>query len=82
MFFCLFHRASDILWTQATAKAISRTGALFFGLVSDTALGCWNENQPLKRRNIVSNCKYFFLIFFYNISSNIFNSNNTDCFLK
>ncbi|XP_012344034.1 major royal jelly protein 2 [Apis florea] len=45
-----YRGASDILWTQATAKAISRTGALFFGLVSDTALGCWNENQPLKRR--------------------------------
>lgn len=47
-----YQGASDILWTQASAKAISETGALFFGLVSDTALGCWNENRPLKRRNI------------------------------
>ncbi|XP_016911088.1 major royal jelly protein 5 [Apis cerana] len=47
-----YQGASDILWTQATAKAISKTGALFFGLVTDTALGCWNENRPLKRGNI------------------------------
>lgn len=79
--FCLFHRASDILWTQATAKAISKTGALFFGLVTDTALGCWNENRPLKRGNIVSNCKYFFFYIAF-ISNNIFSLNNTDCLLK
>lgn len=42
----------NILWTQASAKGISDNGVLFFGLVGDTSLACWNENRLLDRRNI------------------------------
>lgn len=44
--------AEDILWTQSSAKAVSRSGAVFFGLVSDTSIGCWNEFRSLNRENI------------------------------
>nr|XP_033183503.1 uncharacterized protein LOC117153503 [Bombus vancouverensis nearcticus] len=44
--------AEDILWTQASAKAVSRSGAVFFGLVNDTSIGCWNEFRSLNRENI------------------------------
>ncbi|CAD1480573.1 unnamed protein product, partial [Heterotrigona itama] len=46
-------KGEDILWTQASAKAASRTGAIFFGLVGDTSIACINEHRPLKRHNIV-----------------------------
>lgn len=54
-------RKENILWTQASAKGISDNGVLFFGLVGDTSLACWNENRLLDRRNIVS--RIFFHIF-------------------
>ncbi|CAK9802743.1 Major royal jelly protein 2 [Anthophora plagiata] len=47
-----FKSYNDILTTQASAKAISKTGTLFFGLVNDTSIGCWNEFKPLTRNNI------------------------------
>lgn len=50
----MMFRAEDILWTQASAKAVSRSGAVFFGLVNDTSIGCWNEFRSLNRENIVS----------------------------
>lgn len=50
----MMFRAEDILWTQSSAKAVSRSGAVFFGLVSDTSIGCRNEFRSLKRENIVS----------------------------
>ncbi|CAL7935456.1 unnamed protein product [Xylocopa violacea] len=43
---------NDILPTQASAKAISDTGAVFFGLVNSTSIGCWNEQRPLTKHNI------------------------------
>nr|AIU92945.1 royal jelly-like protein [Melipona quadrifasciata] len=42
----------DILWTQASAKAASMTGALFFGLVGDTSIACCNEFHLINRRSI------------------------------
>lgn len=53
-------RKENILWTQASAKGISDNGVLFFGLVGDTSLACWNENRLLDRKNIVS-CIFFFI---------------------
>ncbi|CAK9798069.1 Major royal jelly protein 2 [Anthophora quadrimaculata] len=47
-----FRSYNDILTTQASAKAISKTGALFFGLVNNTSIGCWNEFKSLNRNNI------------------------------
>ncbi|XP_060832417.1 major royal jelly protein 2-like [Bombus pascuorum] len=47
-----YQEAEDILWTQSSAKAVSTSGAVFFGLVSDTSIGCRNEFRPLRRENI------------------------------
>lgn len=47
-----FSEHKDILWTQASAKAMSDSGILFFGLVNNTSIGCWNELKSLKKRNI------------------------------
>ncbi|CAK9829355.1 Major royal jelly protein 1 [Anthophora retusa] len=47
-----FRSYNDVLTTQASAKAISKTGALFFGLVNNTSIGCWNEFKTLNRNNI------------------------------
>lgn len=47
-------RKENILWTQASAKGVSNNGVLFFGLVGDTSLACWNEKRLLDRENIVS----------------------------
>lgn len=52
-------RVQDVFNTQTTAKAVSKNGILFFGLVNNTAVGCWNEHQTLQRENTVSNCEYF-----------------------
>uniref|UniRef100_V9I606 Major royal jelly protein 7 n=1 Tax=Apis cerana TaxID=7461 RepID=V9I606_APICE len=41
----------NIFNTQSTAKAVSKNGVLFFGLVNNTAVGCWNEHQTLQREN-------------------------------
>ncbi|XP_076761878.1 yellow-e3 [Xylocopa sonorina] len=41
----------DILLTQASAKAVSDSGAIFFGLVNSTSIGCWNEQKPLVKSN-------------------------------
>ncbi|XP_076650073.1 major royal jelly protein 9-like [Halictus rubicundus] len=43
----------DILPTQASAKAMSYSGTLFFGLVNSTSIACWNEDRPLTDKNIV-----------------------------
>ncbi|KAK1118674.1 hypothetical protein K0M31_014978 [Melipona bicolor] len=42
----------DILCTQASAKAASMTGAIFFGLVGDTSIACYNELYLINRRSI------------------------------
>lgn len=44
-------RVQDVFNTQTTAKAVSKNGILFFGLVNNTAVGCWNEHQTLQREN-------------------------------
>ncbi|XP_015429795.1 PREDICTED: uncharacterized protein LOC107186448 [Dufourea novaeangliae] len=44
-----FQVAHDILPTQSSAKAMSATGILFYGLVGNTAIGCWNERMPLTK---------------------------------
>ncbi|XP_003695161.3 major royal jelly protein 2 isoform X2 [Apis florea] len=41
----------DIFNTQSTAKAVSKNGILFFGLVNNTAVGCLNEHQPIQKEN-------------------------------
>lgn len=63
---CIFFinfRVEDIYNTQLSAKAVSKNDVLFFGFVHNSAVGCLNEDQPIHRQNIVSNCGYF-LIFF------------------
>lgn len=47
-----FSEGKDILPTQASAKAMSNDGVLFMGLVNNTSIGCWNERESLKSRNI------------------------------
>lgn len=42
---------NDILSTQASVKAVSDSGAVFFGLVNSTSIGCWNEQKPLVKSN-------------------------------
>nr|AQM49878.1 major royal jelly protein 10 [Apis dorsata] len=42
----------DIYNTQLSAKAVSKNGVVFFGLVNNSALGCLNEHQPIQRQNI------------------------------
>ncbi|KAK9299370.1 hypothetical protein QLX08_007608 [Tetragonisca angustula] len=42
----------NVLWTQASAKAASTTGTIFFGLVGDTSIACINELRSLRRPNI------------------------------
>lgn len=42
----------DIFNTQSSAKVMSKNGVLFFGLVNNSAIGCWNEHQPLQRQNM------------------------------
>lgn len=44
--------------TEATALAVSKTGAVFFGLAGDTSIACWSEYKSLKENNIVSNYRY------------------------
>nr|XP_003708472.1 PREDICTED: major royal jelly protein 1-like [Megachile rotundata] len=46
-----FSENKHILPTQASAKAMSSSGILFFGLVNSTSIGCWNESKLLKRKN-------------------------------
>lgn len=43
----------DILPTQSSAKAYTCQGILFFGLVNNTSIACWNERQPLTESNMV-----------------------------
>ncbi|XP_043784699.1 major royal jelly protein 5-like [Apis laboriosa] len=42
----------NIFNTQSSAKVMSKNGVLFFGLVNNSALGCWNEHQSLQRQNM------------------------------
>lgn len=58
-------RVQDIFNTQSTAKAVSKNGILFFGLVNNTAVGCLNEHQPIQKENTVSNCEYFLIFFLF-----------------
>ncbi|KAG6799624.1 major royal jelly protein 7 precursor [Apis mellifera caucasica] len=46
-----YNGVQDVFNTQTTAKAVSKNGILFFGLVNNTAVGCWNEHQTLQREN-------------------------------
>lgn len=43
----------NILPTQSSAKAMSRSGVLFFGLVNSTSIACWNENRRLTEENMI-----------------------------
>nr|AAQ16677.1 major royal jelly protein MRJP1 [Apis cerana cerana] len=47
-----YEGVQNILDTQSSAKVVSKSGVLFFGLVGDSALGCWNEHRSLERHNI------------------------------
>lgn len=47
-----YEGVQNILDTQSSAKVVSKSGVLFFGLVGDSALGCWNEHRTLERHNI------------------------------
>lgn len=59
--FLINFRSQDILNTQSFAKAVSRNGVLFVGLVSNSGVGCVNEHQVLQKENFVS----IFLIFLF-----------------
>lgn len=63
--FFINFRVEDIYNTQLFAKAVSKNGIVFFGLVNNSALGCLNEYQPIQRQNIVSNLLSFFFILAY-----------------
>lgn len=63
--FFINFRVEDIYNTQLSAKAVSKNGVVFFGLVNNSALGCLNEHQPIQRQNIVSNLLIFFLFLAY-----------------
>ena len=67
--FFINFRVEDIYNTQLSAKAVSRNGVVFFGLVNNSALGCLNEYQPIQRQNIVSNLLsfFFFLAYFFQL---------------
>lgn len=58
--FFINFRVEDIYNTQLFAKAVSKNGVVFFGLVNNSALGCLNDYQPIQRQNIVSNLLSFF----------------------
>nr|AAR83083.1 major royal jelly protein MRJP2 [Apis cerana cerana] len=47
-----YEGSQDTLNTQSLAKAVSKDGVLFVGLVGNSALGCLNEHQPLQRENL------------------------------
>lgn len=49
----LFEVHKDVLTTQSSAKAMSRGGTLFMGLVNSTSIACWHESKPLTKENIV-----------------------------
>ena len=61
--FFINFRIQDIFNTQSSAKVMSKNGVLFFGLVNNSAIGCWNEHQPLQRQNMVSNFLIFLGVF-------------------
>lgn len=67
--FLINFRSQDILNTQSFAKAVSKNGVVFLGLVSNSAVGCVNEHQVLQKENFVSNFLIFLLFFilFYHI---------------
>lgn len=70
---CLFlinFRSQDTLNTQSLAKAVSKDGVLFVGLVGNSALGCLNEHQPLQRENLVSS--FLLFLFFFTFFCYIF----------
>ncbi|XP_031773322.1 major royal jelly protein 3-like isoform X2 [Apis florea] len=46
-----YEGSQDILNTQSFAKAVSRNGVLFVGLVSNSGVGCVNEHQVLQKEN-------------------------------
>ncbi|XP_076169513.1 major royal jelly protein 9-like [Ptiloglossa arizonensis] len=48
-----FQVYENVLPTQSSAKAMSRNGILFMGLVNNTAIACWNEKKPLEENNMV-----------------------------
>nr|AQM49879.1 major royal jelly protein 10 [Apis florea] len=47
-----YNGVEDIYNTQLSAKAVSKNGVLFFGLVHNSAVGCLNEHQQIQRQNI------------------------------
>uniref|UniRef100_V9I6G8 Bee-milk protein n=1 Tax=Apis cerana TaxID=7461 RepID=V9I6G8_APICE len=46
-----YEGSQDILNTQSFAKAVSKNGVVFLGLVSNSAVGCVNEHQVLQKEN-------------------------------
>ncbi|XP_076623554.1 major royal jelly protein 9-like [Colletes latitarsis] len=49
-----FREIKKFLPAQSSAKAISRKGVLFMGLLGETAIVCWCEDKVLKTRNLVT----------------------------
>uniref|UniRef100_O97432-2 Isoform 2 of Major royal jelly protein 5 n=1 Tax=Apis mellifera TaxID=7460 RepID=O97432-2 len=47
-----YQGVQDIFNTESIAKIMSKNGVLFFGLMNNSAIGCWNEHQPLQRENM------------------------------
>ncbi|XP_031828175.2 yellow-h [Nomia melanderi] len=46
-----FYEYKDILPTQSSAKAMSLSQILFFGLTNNQ-IACWNENRPMTKENM------------------------------
>ncbi|RZF46763.1 hypothetical protein LSTR_LSTR002626 [Laodelphax striatellus] len=46
-----FYLSSGARPSQSAAEAMTRHGALIFGLLSENALACWNKNTPFRTQN-------------------------------
>lgn len=62
-----YHRAIDILPSQAVTQVFSSKGVLFYGLTREIAIGCWNINNPLRPEYFVRNLQSFY----YHTASNM-----------
>ncbi|XP_043248993.1 major royal jelly protein 1-like [Colletes gigas] len=49
-----FREKMNFLPAQSSAKAVSRKGVLFMGLIGETAIVCWCEDKVLKTSNLVT----------------------------
>lgn len=60
-----YKESSDMMPSQATAMGITSRGTLFFGLTSDTAIGCWNRYRDMTSDQVVS---LFIHIFYFQLN--------------